>query len=1286
MKISSFYSLLFSLSILLGSFAVSATPSLEYSEDACGYVLIINQSSCSQTVFCHEVTGDNKVYNMGSVAPGAQITVYPTSSQARVWSENAQGHQTSTTNTLCTETYIIRVTACSTYTCNSEIVNNACQALQVYTAVNDDWVVVAEVPVGETLDYELTHSGQILIFAYSFNEVLGTVTAECGRTYTINDDCPEECLIYLNNDACEDVLVYVQYANDWAYVGTLSKGQTYSHSSSSGANYLFRYADGTTVATWTGWCGESYTITDQCQTACTVYFQNNACDKVVLFLQKPNAWINLGTINVGSTVSHETTQGAIYVFKYEDGSTIGTWTGWCGESYNITDQCQTACTVFFQNDACDKVELFLQKPNAWINLGTIDVGSTVSHETQTGAIYVFKYLDGSTIGTWTAWCGESYVISDQCVQECNVFFDNNACEDVLAYRQEGNDWVYIGTLDKGVKYQHSTYSGVNFIFRYADGTQVGSWSAWCGETYDITDDCNVACDIFFTNDACDKLHVFAKQSGAWVFIGSLDKGVTSKHSSANGTDYRFAYADGSTVATWKGWCGETFSVTDDCRQACNVTLKNRTCNKLEVLANIDGVLVSKGFLIVGESKSYYVYEGTHFILKNEDGSHAGSWTSECNKLYTAYKECPTECNAYIQNNACQTLKVYKIVNGQSTFVGSVAVGSSLQLYALAGTPYIIRYEDGSTVGEWNLECDKTFTASQTCTTPCDDVQILAIKIFDQVTDAEVPGIGALTEGMVVDADQLPAGYYIAAVVSDATQSVSLVVDGWKVCENYAPYTFPNAAHEGEDWNGGAGDHSVSIDAFAEADCYGTSCQTITINFNISEPSSTCTLQVEASQSAPSCDGMVVLSATSSGASVCCEGEQAAVCGTLATYGGYVLDVEQVSGCADGQGIRLWAAGSSSDATFVTVDLGSTITAGNQICVRMYVKHCLNTDSTSASASIQTSLDRDSGFTSLGGAIFENQDFQDFCFNLSSDTRFVKIVDNGQCSFRVDAVSVTGTSCTSSNAVSYVWSNAAGNTIGTTASIAVNQLGDYNVSVQDCAGCSTSADVTVSSLEGQGCFVPAVGGQLSLANGDTSIDVCIGDGVSDAFDIVLSQQTGEFSAWVVLDAFRNILSIPAGPPFDFENNATEGLCIICHVSFNGELTGFEVGQNANDVMGDIDFSNEISVTKFRTGGPCGGGLFTESSTESRTIDVETTEVKMYPNPVLDILNIETELATGTSIDVEIFSIDGRSVRKSRMAVQKTNQLNISELSGNQFYMIRILQDNKGVMVDRFYKSE
>lgn len=1210
--------------VVMSGAAIQAAPSTTLTAESCGgYVLVINHSDCNQTIYCHEITTSNQVFNMGTIAPGGTLSVYPTASQARVWTEAADGEETSTMDVNCVNNYTLNTNHCdNSYTCEIDIVNNGCKTLQIYGSVNGAWVVVEHVAVGETEQYHPVPQ-ETLIFAYSYDEVLGTITADCGKTYTVNDDdCEDECLIHLTNNACHDVKVYVKVASDWHYVGLIDKGESYAHASVNGAVYKFTYTDGTSLNNWTGWCGESYSITDQCAQNCTIYLKNEACDKVYVYIENGADWALIGSLNVGVTYSHNSHNGARYRFKYPNGTVISTWTGWCGESYSVTDSC---------------------------------------------------------------------------VQECDVYFDNDACEDLHVYVEDGNDWNFIGTLDKGVKYRHTATQGATYRFKYADGTEVADWNAWCGETFVITDDCS-SCDMYFTNNACNDIKVYQLNASDWAYIGSLEKGKTYKHATANGTTYKFMYEDGTVVATWTGWCGESFDITDECQTPCHVTIKNRTCGRIQILKNDDGVLVSKGYLDVGESKVLYVYAGTNFIMKKDDGTHAGSWTAQCDKIYTAHESCPTICHGYIKNEGCGPVSVYKVRSGYSNIsVGVAQVGSSLQLEAEEGTKFIVKYSNGTQVAEWNLVCDSSFTFSDQCASPCDDVTVTAIKIYDQETDSELAGIGAITEGMVIDGDLLPDAYYITAEVSDASESVTLIVDGWLVCENYAPYTYPNAAHQGTDWDGGAGAHSVTVKTSSEADCYGDVCDEVTVNFTITEGTQTtptCNLGLSVSQSDPACDGVITLSASVTGASDCCEGEVISSCGTLSTYGGYVIDVESVSGCADGNGIRLWGAG-ATETTFVTVDLGGVYTAGKEICVSMFMKHCLNTDATTASASIYTSTEQNDGFVSLSGAIFDDAEFTEFCFNLTSDTRFVRIVDNALCSFRVDAVSVSGSECAASSDVEYFWLNSNGDTIANSAAVAIAQTGDYMVAVKDCAGClDIVEDITVGSLNATDCYETAAGGFIGLDNGETVIDVCIGDGVSDAFNVNLSGQIGEFSAWVVLDAFRNIIAIPSGSPFDFENSTHgAGLCIICHVSYNGSLGGFEIGLNANDVSGDISFSNEISVTKFTSGGPCGNsGVDPANSSrqmaEGRTLDLDIdVDITIYPNPATDVLFVNPAFGdTASPVKTEIFTIDGKLVQQAQVLSNQLNQIDISGLTSQQFYIVRVNGAEHGVHVERIYKSE
>ncbi len=103
--------------------------------------------------------------------------------------------------------------------------------------------------------------------------------------------------------------------------------------------------------------------------------------------------------------------------------------------------------------------------------------------------------------------------------------------------------------------------------------------------------------------------------------------------------------------------------------------------------------------------------------------------------------------------------------------------------------------------------------------------------------------------------------------------------------------------------------------------------------------------------------------------------------------------------------------------------------------------------------------------------------------------------------------------------------------------------------------------------------------------------CAGDGEADNVSgITLSGNTGVNSQWVVTDEQGNILGLPPTPEAVDFDGAGPGVCLIWHLSYNGEITGLEAGANANDLQGDFDLSNNIKVYRndpeagTLTGGP------------------------------------------------------------------------------------------------------
>ncbi|TNJ43797.1 T9SS type A sorting domain-containing protein [Tamlana fucoidanivorans] len=107
------------------------------------------------------------------------------------------------------------------------------------------------------------------------------------------------------------------------------------------------------------------------------------------------------------------------------------------------------------------------------------------------------------------------------------------------------------------------------------------------------------------------------------------------------------------------------------------------------------------------------------------------------------------------------------------------------------------------------------------------------------------------------------------------------------------------------------------------------------------------------------------------------------------------------------------------------------------------------------------------------------------------------------------------------------------------------------------------------------------GSIEIADGGgTEIEICAGDGESDAFDVtVMGETDGDQLAWVITNNAEDpeILALPAGPPFDLEG-AGDGTCLIWHISFNDGLMGAEVGNKVSDLEGCYVLSNAITVIR------------------------------------------------------------------------------------------------------------
>ena len=106
-----------------------------------------------------------------------------------------------------------------------------------------------------------------------------------------------------------------------------------------------------------------------------------------------------------------------------------------------------------------------------------------------------------------------------------------------------------------------------------------------------------------------------------------------------------------------------------------------------------------------------------------------------------------------------------------------------------------------------------------------------------------------------------------------------------------------------------------------------------------------------------------------------------------------------------------------------------------------------------------------------------------------------------------------------------------------------------------------------------------GGDISLADGSTEIEICAGDGHSDLFEVTLTGASGGQGVsmiWVVTDTDLNIIETTSSNSFDFEEDG-DGVSLIWHLSY-AENVSLDGVTNINELSGCFDPSNSITVIR------------------------------------------------------------------------------------------------------------
>ncbi|WP_235297099.1 T9SS type A sorting domain-containing protein [Portibacter marinus] len=196
------------------------------------------------------------------------------------------------------------------------------------------------------------------------------------------------------------------------------------------------------------------------------------------------------------------------------------------------------------------------------------------------------------------------------------------------------------------------------------------------------------------------------------------------------------------------------------------------------------------------------------------------------------------------------------------------------------------------------------------------------------------------------------------------------------------------------------------------------------------------------------------------------------------------------------------------------------------------------------------------------------------------------------------------------------------------------------------------------------------GTIAIASdGTDSLTICAGDDVSDAFDVTLDGNVGENSAWVITDQDLNILGLPDAPPFDLDG-AGAGVCLVWHLSFNGEIEGAVVDSNAANLVGCYELSNPITVTRVTEGDPCNDGQLAPE------------DVDIFPNPSAGSITIKLNVVMHEELNVQVFDAYGQLVM-SKFDMRKDDMsMDLQNLDAGVYYFR--IQHGEDAMVKEFIK--
>ncbi|MEO6131345.1 MAG: T9SS type A sorting domain-containing protein [Saprospiraceae bacterium] len=208
-------------------------------------------------------------------------------------------------------------------------------------------------------------------------------------------------------------------------------------------------------------------------------------------------------------------------------------------------------------------------------------------------------------------------------------------------------------------------------------------------------------------------------------------------------------------------------------------------------------------------------------------------------------------------------------------------------------------------------------------------------------------------------------------------------------------------------------------------------------------------------------------------------------------------------------------------------------------------------------------------------------------------------------------------------------------------------------IEDVSGCLAISDSVIVTLN------QPVGGELTGG----PFEFCVGDSTADFVSgIVLTGEVGANSQYVITDSLYTILSLPTSPGDVNFNDAPPGTCFILHVSYDGPLTGLEIGNNLlTDLEGCFSLSNALTVVRLDCVGLQGDPIF---------------ELKISPNPVKDVMTLQILYTGDDTPVVQVFDAGGRLCFRQRQNSHSDMSIDMNNFAeGCYFIRVQCALGNK-----------